>query len=66
MFYIAVGKKGFKNKLEHKNGNSYTFWSDGHKFTIHFTLDEKGKKATGFIIDMQKGEEKSVGGWVRE
>ena len=64
--YIAVGKKGFKNKLEHKNGNSYTFWSDGHKFTIHFSLDEKGKKSTGFIIDMQKGEEKSVGGWVRE
>ncbi len=64
--YIAVGKKGFKNKLEHKNGNSYTFWSDGHKFTIHFSLDEKGKKSTGFIIDLQKGEEKSVGGWVRE
>ncbi len=64
--YITTGKKGFKNKLNHKNGNTYTFWSDGNNFTVHFTMDEKGKKAVGLLIELGKGEEKSVGGWVRD
>lgn len=64
--YVKTGTKGFKNRLNHKNGNTYTFWSDGNNFTLHFTMDEKGKKAVGLLIELGKGEEKSVGGWVRE
>lgn len=63
--YISVGKKGFKNKLEHKNGNTYTFWSDGHEFPINFSFDEKGKKVTGFVIELANKEEESLGGWVK-
>lgn len=64
--YIAIGKKGFKNKMNHKEGYTYTFWSDGHEFPITFTADEKGKKATGFIIELGNNEEESLGGWSRE
>lgn len=63
--YISVGKKGFKNKLEHKNGNTYTFWSDGHRFPINFSFDEKGRKVTGFVIEFANEEEEYLGGWER-
>ena len=66
LLYITTGKKAFKNRLNHKEGNTYTFWSDGYEFAIHFDMDEKGKKSVGFILELGKGEEKSVGGWKRK
>ncbi len=64
--YIEVGKKGFKNKLNHKNGNTYTFWSDGHEFPVNFSFDEGGKKVTGLVIEFNGGEEEYLGGWTKE
>ncbi len=64
--YITVGKKGYKNKLNHINGNEYEFRSDGHAFPIKFNMDEKGKKATGFIIEFNYGEENDFGGWTKK
>ncbi len=64
--YIEIGKRGFKNKLNHKNGNTYTFWSDGHEFPVNFNMDEIGKKVTGFELEFGYGEEDYLGGWSRE
>lgn len=64
--YIAIGKMGYKNKLNHVEGAKYEFRSDGHAFPINFTTDEKGKKATGFVVEFNYGEEKDFGGWVRK
>ena len=64
--YIEIGKKGFKNKLNHKNGNTFTFWSDGHEFPLNFFMDEKGKKVTGFEVEFNYNEEDSFGGWTRK
>lgn len=64
--YIAIGKMGFKNKLKHVEGNTFSVRSDGHSFPVNFTLDAKGKKATGFEVEFRYGEEKDFGGWVRK
>ncbi len=66
ILYIEIGKQGFKNKLNHKNGNTYTFWSDGHEFPVSFNMDESGKKVTGFELEFGCGEEAYLGGWSRE
>ena len=64
--YIEIGKKGFKNKLNHKNGNTFTFWSDGHEFPLNFFMDDKGKKVTGFEVEFNYNEEDSFGGWTKK
>lgn len=64
--YIAIGKQGFKNKMKHRNGNTYAFWSDGHEFPINFTLNEKGTAVIGFEVEFVYGEEKDFGGWVKK
>ena len=64
--YIEIGKKGFKNKLNHRNGNQYTFWSDGHEFPLNFFFDAKGKKVTGFEVEFNYDEEDSFGGWTKK
>ena len=64
--YISLGKKGYKNKLVHIDGNTWHFRSDGYAFPVEFSFDEKGKKATGFVVKFPNGEENSIGGWVRK
>ena len=64
--YIELGKKGYKNKLVHVNGNTWVFRSDGYAFPTEFSFDEKGKKATGFVVKFPNGEEDSIGGWSRK
>ena len=64
--YIAIGKMGFKNKLKHVEGNRFSVRSDGHTFPVNFTLDAKGKKATGFEVEFRYGEEKDFDGWIRK
>lgn len=61
--YITIGKKGFTNKLKHRNGNTFTFWSDGHEFPINFKTDKSGKRIAGFEVEFYYGEEKYLGGW---
>lgn len=61
--YITIGKKGFTNKLKHKNGNTFTFWSDGHEFPINFQMDKNGKRVTGFEVEFNYNEEDDFGGW---
>lgn len=63
--YIAVGKKGYKNKLTHINGNRYEFRSDGHAFPIEFKFTPDNKKVDEFIIEFNYGEENDFGGWKR-
>ncbi len=64
--YIAVGKMGYKNKLNHIEGNKYEFRSDGHAFPVRFTTDDSGEKITGFIIKFNYGEEDDFGGWIKK
>ncbi|MEG1088722.1 MAG: serine hydrolase domain-containing protein [Bacteroidales bacterium] len=64
--YIAIGKMGFKNKMTNIQGAKYEFRSDGHAFPIKFTMDEKGEKAIGFVVEFNYGEEKDFGGWTRK
>lgn len=64
--YIAIGKMGFKNKLMHIDGDTWHFRSDGHAYPVKFTFDEAGKKATGFVVELNYGEEDSLGGWTRK
>lgn len=64
--YIELGKKGYRNKLVHVNGNTWVFRSDGYAFPTEFTFDEKGKKATGFVVKFPNKEEESIGGWSRK
>lgn len=61
--YITIGKKGFTNKLNHKDGNTFSFWSDGHEFPINFTLSPNGRKVTGFEVEFNYNEEDYLGGW---
>lgn len=64
--YIELGKMGYKNKLAHVSGNNWVFRSDGYAFPVEFSFEEKGKKATGFIVKFPNGEENSIGGWKRK
>lgn len=64
--YISIGKMGYKNKLNHVEGTRYEFRSDGHGFPVQFTMDEQGKKATGFVVAFNYGEENDFGGWIRK
>ncbi len=64
--YIEIGKQGFKNKLNHKNGNTFTFWSDGHEFPVHFDVDECCSKVSGFVLEFGEGEEVYLRGWTKE
>jgi hypothetical protein len=50
----------------HIDGNTWHFRSDGYAFPVEFSFDEKGKKATGFVVKFPNGEENSIGGWVRK
>jgi len=61
--YITIGKYGWKHKMSHKNGNTFTFWSDGHEFPITFEMDEKGDKAISFEVDFNYDE--NFGPWTR-
>ena len=62
--YITVGPQGWKNKLVHRNGNEYTFRSDGHSFPVTFEVAEDGKTpATSIDINFGYGE--NFGKWTR-
>ena len=61
--YITIGKKGFTNKLNHQDGNTFSFWSDGHEFPINFQLSQNGRKVTGFEVEFNYNEEDYFGGW---
>lgn len=64
--YIAIGKKGYKNLLKHIEGYKYEFRSDGHAFPVNFTMAGDGRKATGFVVEFNYGEEEDFGGWIRK
>ena len=64
--YISLGKKGYKNKLVHINGDTWQFRSDGYAFPVTFSFDEQKKHATGFVVGFPNKEEKSIGGWTRK
>lgn len=61
--YITIGKYGWRHELTHVSGNDFSFRSDGHKFPITFTFDEKGKKVLSFEVDFNYGED--FGPWVK-
>ncbi len=62
--YITVGPQGWKHKLIHKNGNDYTFRSDGHGFPITFELNGDGKTPAS-SIDINFGYGENFGKWNR-
>ena len=62
--YITVGPQGWKHKLTHKNGNDYTFRSDGHGFPITFELNGDGKTPAS-SIDINFGYGENFGRWNR-
>lgn len=64
--YIKIGKKGWKHKMTHVNGNTFSFRSDGHEFPVTFTMDEKGKKGVSLLVEFGYGEENDFGPWERE
>ena len=59
--FITVGPKEWKHKLAHKNGESFTFRSDGHEFPVKFIFDKKGKKIVSLDINFGYGE--NFGPW---
>ncbi len=64
--YICLGKMGYKNKLVHKDGDTWLFRSDGYAFPVTFSFDQQRKKSTGFIVGFPNKEEDSIGGWTRK
>lgn len=62
--YITIGSQRFTRELNHINGNKYNFRCDGYGFDVEFTFSEKGKRADGFILDFNGGED--FGGWTRK
>lgn len=64
--YIAIGKKGYKNPLKHIEGSKYEFRSDGHAFPVSFAMTGDGRRATGFEVEFNYGEEEDFGGWIRK
>ncbi|MEN6618056.1 MAG: serine hydrolase domain-containing protein [Rikenellaceae bacterium] len=59
--YITVGPKGWKHKMTHKNGEEFTFRSDGHEFPVKFIYDKKGKKIVS--LDINFGYNENFGAW---
>lgn len=64
--YIELGKRGYKNRLVHTDGNNWVFRSDGYAFPVEFEFDAKTGKAAGFTVKFPNGEEESIGGWKRK
>lgn len=63
--YIAIGKRGYKNRLVHIKDNEYHFRSDGHAYPIVFDVNEKGK-VIGFTVKFNYNEEETFGGWIKK
>lgn len=59
--YITVGPKGWKHKMSHKNGEDFTFRSDGHAFSVKFIFDKEGKTVES--LDINFGEGENFGAW---
>lgn len=63
--YVTTGKGRFCNKLAHIDGNKYEFRADGHGFPLIFNIPEGASKAESLTIELNYGEEKDFGDWIR-
>lgn len=63
--YVTTGKGRFCNILRHIDGNKYEFRADGHGFPLIFNIPDGETKATSLTIQLNYGEEKDFGDWVR-
>ncbi len=61
--YITVGPKGWKHKMTFKNGEEFTFRSDGHEFPVKFNFDKSGKVVESLDIDF--GYKENFGVWTK-
>lgn len=57
--YIKVGPKGWRHKLVHRNGNEFTFRSDGHGFRVKFDTGDKPS------LDIDFGGGENFGPWIK-
>lgn len=57
--YITIGPKGWRHKLVHRDGNEFTFRSDGHAFRVKFDLGENP------CMDLDFGGNENFGPWMR-
>ncbi len=57
--YITVGPKGWRNKLVHRDGNEFTFRSDGHGFRVKFIFGDRPS------LDIDFGGEENFGPWLK-
>ena len=57
--YITVGPKGWRHKLIHKDGNEFTFRSDGHGFRVKFIFGDRPS------LDIDFGGEENFGPWLK-
>ncbi len=61
--YITIGRYGWRHPLSHLKGNTYFFYSDGHRFPVRFKFSAGGG-AEGFELDWGYGEK--FGPWKRK
>ncbi len=62
--YITVGPKGWKHIMKHKNGDTFTFSSDGHTFPVTFKFNRNRKRVKALDIDF--GNEENFGEWIKK
>lgn len=62
--WIAIGKKSWYRPLDFEAESGYYFWSDGHRFPVHFELGDDGKAKT-LNVEFNYHDE-GFGGWTRK